>query len=73
MREVPKPNRVVGGSIPGRKFVSLLYGKLARWRSSLKLFYFMFIFKKGGEEERRLAQSRFYKCYSSGVAKKLHI
>ena len=32
--EVPKPNEVVGGSIPGREIVSLLDGKLARWSSA---------------------------------------
>jgi hypothetical protein len=32
--EVPKPNRVVDGSIPGYEIVSLLDGKLTRWSSA---------------------------------------
>ena len=31
IREVPKPNRVVGSSIPNHKTVSLFDGKLVRW------------------------------------------
>jgi hypothetical protein len=32
--EVPKPNGVVGGSIPGHEIVSLLDGKLVKWSSA---------------------------------------
>ena len=32
--EVPKPNRVIDGSILGHGIVSLLDGKLARWSSA---------------------------------------
>ena len=34
---VPKPNGVVGGSIPSRETVSLLDGKLARWSSASRV------------------------------------
>ena len=32
--EVPKPNRMVDGSIPGYEIFSLLDGKLTRWSSA---------------------------------------